>query len=87
MKLRTYTGEEINILGSVSVTAQSDTCTCTLPLLVVDGDGPSLIGRNWLTELHLDWKAVQPKSFNGRGFRTEQRSVSTRPRQDQGHRS
>ena len=47
MKLRTYTGEEINVLGLVSVTARSDTCTCTLPLLVVDGDGPSLIGRNW----------------------------------------
>ena len=36
MKLRTYTGEKINVLGSISVTAQSGTCTCTLPLLVVE---------------------------------------------------
>ena len=27
----------------------------TLPLLVVAGEGPSLIGKNWLTELKLDW--------------------------------
>ena len=44
IKLRTYTGEEISVLGSISVTVQSETCTCTLPLLVVEGDGPSLIG-------------------------------------------
>ena len=58
IKLRAYTGEATSVLGSVSVTAQSKTCTCTLPLLVVEGGGPSLIGQNWLTELHLDWRAV-----------------------------
>ena len=64
IKLRTYTGEEISVLGSISVTVQSETCTCTLPLLVVEGDSPSLIGQNWLTELHLDWKAVHAISLN-----------------------
>ena len=44
IKLRTYTGEEISVLGLISVIAQSETCTCTLPLLVVEGDGQSLIG-------------------------------------------
>ena len=64
IKLRTYTGEEISVLGSISVTVQSETCTCTLPLLVVEGDDTSLIGRNWLTELRLDWKAVHAISLN-----------------------
>ena len=64
IKLRTYTGEEISVLGSISVTAQSETCTCTLPLLVMEEDGPSLIDRNWLTELRLDWKAVHAISLN-----------------------
>ena len=64
IKLRTYTGEEINVLGSVSVTAWSETSTCTLPLLVVEGVGPSLIGRNWLTELCLDWRAVHTISLS-----------------------
>ena len=44
IKLHAYTGEEISVLGSISVTAQSETCTCTLTLLVVKGDGLSLIG-------------------------------------------
>ena len=45
IKLRTYTGEEINVLGSVSVTARSETSTWTLPLLVAEGVGPRLIGQ------------------------------------------
>ena len=54
IKLCTYTGEEINVLGSTTVTAQSGDHSTTLHLLIVEGDGPSLIGRDWLTELKLD---------------------------------
>ena len=28
------------------------------PLIVVTGDGPSLLGRNWLQHLCLDWKKI-----------------------------
>lgn len=64
IKLHTYTGEVISVLRSISVTTQSEICTCTLPLLEVEGGGPSLIGQNWFTELHLDWKAVHAISLN-----------------------
>ena len=30
----------------------------SLPLLVVGGEGPSLLGRDWLTELKLDWREL-----------------------------
>ena len=29
-----------------------------LPLLVLQEDGPSLIGQNWLKQIHLDWKNI-----------------------------
>ena len=29
-----------------------------LPLLVVEGDGPSLLGRNWLKAITLDWQQI-----------------------------
>lgn len=32
--------------------------SATLPLLVVEGSGPSLFGRDWLTQVKLDWKKI-----------------------------
>ena len=29
-----------------------------LPLIVVDGDGPPLLGRNWLQQLKLNWHTI-----------------------------
>ena len=55
VKLHTYTKEAIRVVGSISVEVTYKTQAKTLPLLVVAGEGPSLIGRNWLTELKLDW--------------------------------
>ena len=36
----------------------------TLPLLVVEGDAPDLIGQNRLTELCLDWRSVHAISLS-----------------------
>jgi len=44
VKLRTYTGEVIKTLGSVTVTVERNGHTAIFPLLVVDGTGPNLIG-------------------------------------------
>ena len=29
-----------------------------VPLIVVEGQGPSLFGRNWLEKVNLDWKEI-----------------------------
>jgi hypothetical protein len=54
-KLITYTGENIKVLGKINVTIEMNEQTASLPLIVVQGDGPSLLGKNWLQKLKLDW--------------------------------
>lgn len=58
VQLRTYSGESIATLGEVEVTVSYKNQRATLPLVVVTGSGPSLLGRNWLTTIHLDWKSI-----------------------------
>ena len=40
------------------VTVQNESQRLTLPLIVVPGQGPSLLGRNWLVKLQLDWENI-----------------------------
>ena len=56
--LRTYSGEQIKTLGSIDVTVVYNNQTVDLPLLVIEGEGPSLFGRNWLKSIQLDWKSI-----------------------------
>ena len=64
-RLRTYTGQGIEVVGEISVKVEASGQSHTLPLLVVKTDGPSLIGRNWLCKLQLNWKSIF--SFYGDG--------------------
>ena len=57
--LRTYTGQCVKITGIADVTVVAKTGSKhVLPLMVVPGNGPSLLGRNWLSTLQLDWSAI-----------------------------
>ncbi len=53
--LHSYSGESIPVLGTVDVLVKYGGHEVTLPLLVVKGEGPSLLGRNWLEEIKLNW--------------------------------
>ena len=46
MKLRTYTGEEVSELGTITVNVKYEKENKRLSLIVVKGDGPSLLGRD-----------------------------------------
>ena len=58
-KLRTYTGEMLDIAGTVQVNVQHGANGAVdLPLMIVEMDGPTLLGRNWLSSLKLDWSEL-----------------------------
>ena len=63
--LATYTGEKISVLGQIMVDVKYGKQHKQLPLYVVKGDGPSLLGRNWLTEINLNWKSLKLMSITG----------------------
>ena len=57
-KLCTYTGEPLQIKGAITVRACYQAETAELELLVVAGTGPSLLGRDWLRTIRLDWESL-----------------------------
>ena len=57
-KLQTYTGGEIPVLGSLVVEVEYTDQKERLPLLVVDCEGPNIMGRDWLDKIKLDWKEI-----------------------------
>ena len=56
--LRTYTGQQIHVEGVTDVSIQTNGQTKTMQLMVVPGDGPSLLGRNYLHEVKLDYSSI-----------------------------
>ena len=56
--LQTYTGDPMVVAGEMTAAVQYKTQTCTLPLVVVAGNGPALLGRDWLRHIQLDWKTI-----------------------------
>ena len=58
IKLRTYTGEPMPVLGEMTVDVTYRQNHYTLALFVVEGNGPSLFGRSWLQHICLDWKSL-----------------------------
>ena len=57
--LTTYTGEKIVPVGTVDVDVTYQSQTVTLPLLIVPGNGPTLMGRNWLEHIQLNWSVIK----------------------------
>lgn len=53
VKLRTYTGELVKVLGTVDIVVKYEGQENELSTLVVEGSGPSLLGRGWLKEVKI----------------------------------
>ena len=59
VKLRSYSGHEIPVVGEAKVQVSYGDQQACLPVIVTAGDGPALMGRNWLSVLRLDWKQIK----------------------------
>ena len=58
VKLQNYTREELLVLGTATVTVGYQGQEEQLSLLEVEGNGPSLLGRDWLHRIWLNWKEL-----------------------------
>ena len=58
IRLRTYTGEELKLVGKAVVKVCFENQEEVLELFVVEGSGPSQLGRDWLSKIQLNWKEV-----------------------------
>ena len=57
-KLRSYTGHFIQVLGITEVKARYGGKELVLPIHVVNGDGPNLMGRDWLSQFQINLNEV-----------------------------
>ncbi|XP_062374782.1 uncharacterized protein K02A2.6-like [Sardina pilchardus] len=58
IRLRTYTGECIPLLGAIDVDIDYEGQKASVSLLVVQGEGPSLLGRDLLQKIRLHWGEI-----------------------------
>lgn len=58
IKLETYTGDPVKVIGATLVKVKYKQQEVSLPLVVFERDGPSLLGRGWLEEICLDWSEI-----------------------------
>ena len=57
-RLRAYTGQTLKVHGQLIAHLKYQDQSADVPLLVVEGSGPSLFGRDWLSRIRLDWTKI-----------------------------
>ena len=59
ISLRTHTTKPIPVVGQMSVRVTYNGYVGNLTLYVVKGNGPSLLGRDWLEKIKIDWVGIK----------------------------
>ena len=59
LTLHTYTTESLGVVGQLEVKVRHRGYEGNHTLYVVRGKGPSLLGRNWLSHIQLDWAKIR----------------------------
>ena len=58
-RLKTYSGEPLSLRGQILVRVKKGRTEVQLPLLVVESQGPPLMGRNWLYKVPINWYHIK----------------------------
>ena len=58
IQMKTYTLESVSVVGEITLQVKYQSQVKSLPLVVVKGSGPALLGRNWLQEIRLNWHQI-----------------------------
>ena len=56
--LKTYADQTITAVGTSTVLVEYNNQQSNLELVIVPGTGPSLLGRDWLQHIKLDWSNI-----------------------------
>ena len=59
MKLQSYSGHEIPVIGEAKVQVAYHDQEAVLPVVITGNDGPVLMGRDWLSVLKLEWRQIK----------------------------
>lgn len=57
-QLHTHNGDQIKVCGQFDTSLKYNSRCITLQLVVVEGSGPSLFGRDWLAKVKVDWDKI-----------------------------
>ena len=58
LSLQSYSNRSLKVLGQCQVGVSVYRREANLPLIVVEGSGPPLFGRNWLEKIQLNWDEI-----------------------------
>lgn len=56
IRLKSYTGNDILVKWQMLI--QLGDCQMELPLIILDGNSPTVLGWNWLKQLNLPWQNI-----------------------------
>ena len=63
IKLCTYSGEKLEVKGTAMCKVEYNGKTYKLPVVVLAGNGPILLGRSWLYHIPLQWTKLFLQCF------------------------
>ena len=72
MRLRMYTAQPITVVGQAQVEVRYQDYAGSHVITVVKGSGPTLLGRDWLSCIKLDWEAIRQVESQGNSTAIDQ---------------